>query len=122
LQLSFAICTWALPAIAQYPSSPQITDKFGPGAIAVKLEDWATLPKSGASATSQVARINFVRSEPVAGLASTRLFANDLNGNLYIMDRTSNTFSSYLNFATTFSGQFDASPGYAAGVVTFAFD
>lgn len=107
-------------ALAQYPSGPQITDKNAPGQIAVTLKDWATVPASN-SGNAQVARINFLRSEPVPSLATSRLFANDLNGNLYIVDRNTRSFTPYIDFGSQFA-RFDTSPGFAAGVVTFQFD
>ncbi|MGE5175876.1 MAG: PQQ-dependent sugar dehydrogenase [Hyphomicrobiales bacterium] len=115
------------PALAAYPSSPQITDRDAPGQLSVQLADWATVPKSGPSTTSQVARINFLRAEPVPSLAATRLFANDLNGTLYIVDRATKSFTPYLDFPSIFDGTggtgiFDNDPGLAAGVVTFQFD
>ncbi|HMI30369.1 MAG TPA: hypothetical protein VK527_01430, partial [Candidatus Limnocylindrales bacterium] len=115
------------PALAGYPTGPQITDRDVPGQISVVLEDWTTVPKSGITATSQVARINFMRAEPVPSLASARLFVDDLNGNMYILDRATKSFVSYINFPSVFNGTggtgvFDNSPGYAAGLVTFQFD
>lgn len=115
------------PFLPPYPAGPQITDGNAPGQIAILLADWATVPKSGAGSTSQVARINFLRSEPVAALASSRLFANDLNGHLYVLDRATRGFASYIHFPSVFNGTggtgvFDSSPGFAAGVVTVQFD
>jgi hypothetical protein len=91
------------------------------------LDDFATVPKSGAGTVSQVARLNFLRAEPTATFASTRLFANDLNGKVYIFDRSTKTFGTYLDFPSIFNGMagtgtFDNSPGFAAGVVTIQFD
>ncbi len=91
------------------------------------LSDWTTVPKSGTSATAQVARINFVRTEPVGPLAEIRAFANDLNGRLYILDWATKGFTTYLDFRTIFDGTggtgvFDNSPGLAAGLVTVQFD
>jgi glucose/arabinose dehydrogenase len=114
-------------AVAGYPAGPEITDRDSPGQVSIRLEDWATVPKSGTTATRQVARINFMRAEPVPALAATRLFANDLNGTLYIVDRATKSFISYLDFPSIFDGTggtgvFDNDPGLAAGLVTFQFD
>jgi len=112
---------------ATYPSGPQITDRDAPGQVALLLEDWISVPKSGSGAGSQVARINFINAEPVPALAATRLFANDLNGNVYLVDTATKAFTTYINFPSIFNGTagkgtFDSSPGYAAGVVTLEFD
>ncbi len=96
------------------------------------LEDWLEAPLSarGGSLTNptasprlsgQLARVNFLRSEPgSAALASGRVFLNDNNRNLYIVERTG-TFHTYINFQAVFP-KFDNDPGFAGGVVTFAFD
>lgn len=117
----------SLTALAQYPSEPQITDRDDPGQLTVLLTDWATVPKSGVASSAQVARINFLRAEPVSALAATRLFANDLNGRLFVLDRATRTFTTYLDFRTIFTGSggtgtFDNNPGLAAGLVTVQFD
>jgi glucose/arabinose dehydrogenase len=117
----------SLPALAQYPTGPQITDRDAPGQPSVVLSDCATVPKSGIGASAQVARINFLRAEPVGALAAFRLFAADLNGRLYILDRATKSFTTYLDFASIFNGTggtgvFDNSPGLAAGLVTVQFD
>jgi hypothetical protein len=106
---------------AQYPSSPQIA-KDG---TAIALVDYASLPLSGRSGTNfgdQLARVNFLRSEPTnAPLSATRLFVNDLNRYLYILDKTSRVFTTYINFSRVFP-KFVNNTGLAGGVVTFAFD
>jgi autotransporter-associated beta strand protein len=114
---------------AAYPSAPQITDRYAVGAISVRLTDTFVAPKSATgvgATTGQVARLNFLRSEPVETLASQRCFANDMNGVLSIVDRATGRFSPYLNFDAIFNGvgtgDFDADPGYAAGLVTMQFD
>jgi hypothetical protein len=109
-------------AAAQYPSTFQIA-KDG---TAVVLQDYASLPLSSRSAsinfTNQLGRVNFLRSEPAnAAQSAARFFVNDLNRNLYILDKSSRAFSPYLNFSTIFP-KFDNDPGLAGGLVTFAFD
>jgi hypothetical protein len=93
---------------------------------AVVLENYATVPLSGRSGAvnfaNQLGRINFMRSEPSgAPQAAARFFANDLNRNLYILARSDKSFTSYLNFQDIFP-RFDNDPGFAGGLVTFAFD
>ncbi|MDB6111372.1 MAG: hypothetical protein JWR69_3122 [Pedosphaera sp.] len=114
-------------ARAQYPAGPQIT-KDG---TAVALQDSASLPLSSRTLTtyppaidysSQLGRVNFLRSEPTnAPLWASRFFVNDLNRNLYLLDRSNKTFTIYINFEQVFP-KFDNNPGFAGGLVTFAFD
>ncbi len=111
-------------AQVSYPSTFQITDRDVPGQIAVQLQDYAIAPNSQISQTSgdktatQVARINFMRQDPTN---ANRFVVPDLNGNLYTLDKTTRTFSTYMNFGSIFSG-FDPNPGFAAGLVTIQFD
>src|SRR4051812_16492948 len=114
-------------AQAQYPAGPQI---FKDG-TAVALEDFASLPLSSRTLTtyppaidftSQLGRVNFLRSEPTNALLwASRFFVNDLNRNLYLLDVTNRTFTVYINFEQVFP-KFDNNPGFAGGLVTFAFD
>lgn len=133
VRLVFVLCLSAVAvsalatASAQYPSSPQIA-KDG---TAVALEEFASLPLSSRTTGSyppainyanQLARVNFLRSEPAnAPLSASRFFVCDLNRNLYILNRTSKVFTAYLNFEEVFP-KFDNNPGYTGGLVTFAFD
>ena len=112
---------------AQYPSGPQIT-KDG---TAVLLQDYASLPLSSRTTggypppidfAGQLGRVNFLRSEPAnAPQSSSRFFVNDLNRNLYILDKTTRAFTPYINFEEVFP-KFENDPGFAGGLVTFAFD
>ena len=112
---------------AQYPSSPQIT-KDG---TAVLIEDYASLPLSSVTTDTyppvidfhgQLGRVNSLRSEPAnAPRSSSRFFVNDVNGVLYILDKTTKKFTPYINFAEVFP-KFSTDPGYAGGVISIAFD
>lgn len=112
---------------AQYPTNFQI---FKDG-TAIALEDYASLPLSSRTISTyppatnysdQLGRVNFQRSEPTnAPLSASRFFVNDLNRNLYILDKTSKTFTVYINFETVFP-KFVNTFGLACGLVTFAFD
>ena len=112
---------------ATYPSGPQIT-KDG---TAIVLQDYASLPISSLTVSNyppatnyggQLSRVNFMRQEPAnAPLASNRFFVADNNRNLYILDRTTKVFTTYINFEVVFP-RFINNPGYAGGLVTFAFD
>lgn len=68
--------------------------------ITIELADFATLPMTGAvdgvgNSAGLLARVNFLREEPAG--SKKRLFANDLNGPLYMFDRATKQFSEYLN-------------------------
>jgi hypothetical protein len=98
--------------------------------ITLGLRDYATLPMTGAvdghgQIMGLLARINFIREEP--GRPRNRWFINDLNGPLYIFDRASAKFITYLDFngAKGRPGLFHRLPteqGFANGLITFAFD
>lgn len=100
----------------------------------LQLEDYATVPLSGQFVGSTdnsiyAARVNFLREEP--GGNPDRFFVNDLNGKLYILDRTTKQFTTYLDLhrntsenlsATGLFPAFTRANGYANGFVTFQFD
>ncbi|MGH7945283.1 MAG: PQQ-dependent sugar dehydrogenase [Opitutaceae bacterium] len=104
------------------------------GTVTVQLADYATVPQSGGLDHSTdnavyVARVNFLREEPGGGL--NRLFVCDLNGKLYVLDKSSRQFVTYLDFqrnaseapgATGLFPAFTRAAGYASGLVTFQFD
>jgi hypothetical protein len=102
--------------------------------MTLRLQDYATAPKTGATGAPDdptsfgnsvyLARINFLADDPVN---SNRMFVNDLNGPLYMLDKTTKTFTQYLDFngRGTATGLFDRmfrDAGYATGLVTFQFD
>ena len=94
------------------------------------LEDYASLPLSSVTSSTyppsinfagQLARVNFLRSEPAGPPAlPSRFFVSDSNRYLYILSKADKTFSPYLNFEEVFP-RFDNTPGLSAGFVTFAF-
>ena len=103
--------------------------------ITLRLADYATAPTTGALGTLAdpltfgnsvyLARVNFMAEEPGGG--HNRFFVNDLNGPLYLLDKTTRSFTEYLNFngRGTAPGLFDRlwrENGYATGLVTFQFD
>ena len=104
------------------------------GTVTVQLLDYAAVPQSGVLVNSTdnavyVARVNFLREEPGGGL--NRFFVCDLNGKLYILDKTTKQFATYLDFqrntaeqagATGLFPAFTRAAGYANGLVTFQFD
>jgi hypothetical protein len=101
-----------------------------PGEITLDLRDYATMPMTGAvegkgQVMGLLSRINFIREEP--GRAKNRWFINDLNGPLYIFDKASGKFATYLDFngCDGRSGLFHKLPtdaGFANGFISFAFD
>src|SRR3990172_12230317 len=103
-------------AWAQYPAGAQVA-KDG---TAVLLQDYASLPLSSRTSGSypppinfagQLGRVNFLRSEPAsAPQSSSRFFVNDMNRNLYILDKSTKTFTPYVNFEEVFP-KFDNDPG-----------
>jgi hypothetical protein len=96
--------------------------------LILRLEDFATAPMTGSTTgtgnAGSLARINVLREEPGGG---GRFFVNDLNGPLYILDRKTRTFTTYLDFngRDNRPGLFDKLPfdaGYANGFIGFQFD
>ena len=98
--------------------------------ITLDIRDFTTMPMTGkVDGTGQVmgllARVNFMREEP--GVARNRVFVNDLNGPLYILDKKTEKFTTYLDFNGRDSrpGLFHRLPfesGFGNGFITFAFD
>ncbi|MEO8482569.1 MAG: PQQ-dependent sugar dehydrogenase [Acidobacteriota bacterium] len=96
--------------------------------VVLEISDFATAPMTGSFSggtgnPGSLARINFMRPEPGA---SGRLFVNDLNGPLYILDPQSKQFTTYLDFngRGTATGLFDRLPfaaGFANGLISFQF-
>ena len=62
------------------------------------LTDYVQMPitadNSGDNTRAQLARVNFMRDEP----GGRRFFVNDLNGPLYILDKKTRQFTTYLDF------------------------
>ena len=98
--------------------------------ITLEIRDYATMPMTGkvdgkGQVMGLLARANFMREEP--GGAKNRVFVNDLNGPLYILDKQTGKFTTYLNF----NGR-DGQPGlfrklgnesgFGNGFIGFAFD
>ncbi|MBX3427195.1 MAG: PQQ-dependent sugar dehydrogenase [Pirellulales bacterium] len=99
--------------------------------LTLRLQDFAAAPMTGSvaypSATANsayLARLNFLADDP---LSSDRMFVNDLNGPLYILDKQSKEFTEYLNFngrgsAAGIFPRLYTEAGYATGLVSFQFD
>ena len=98
--------------------------------ITLEIRDFATVPMTGkidgkGQIMGLLARVNFMREEP--GVTRNRIFVNDLNGPLYILDKQSGKFTTYLNFNGR-NGQpclfrrLPTESGFANGFISFAFD
>jgi mono/diheme cytochrome c family protein len=95
--------------------------------LALELADYAQLPitgeLNGQNTRGQLARVNFLRDEP----GGRRLFVNDLNGPLYIVDKKTKAFTTYLDFngAGGRPGlflKFTFERNFAIGLTNFHFD
>ena len=116
-----AVLTTAFAGLAASPSAT------------LEIADYATLPITGlldgtGQTDGMLARVNSLREEPAgAPGGGSRLFLNDLNGPLYILDKTGKTFTTYLDFngRDGHRGIFHKlayEVGYAGGFVSFQFD
>jgi len=114
-------------AVAAYPRAPQI----GPSGIDVVLADFAPAPLSSRTRreyppqldpSNLLNRVSVLRSEPPdAPLSSARFFVSDLNRTLYILDKTTRTFTPYINFEEVFPA-FSNRTSYGVGFGNFVFD
>jgi hypothetical protein len=121
-----AIWGMSVVARAQYPVGPQIL-KDG---TVVLLQDYASLPLSSWTTGSYPPPINFaeqlgrgtvMRSEPSgAPRSSARFFVADQDRHLYILDKASRAFTSYINFELVFQKLLNS--GMALGLIAFQFD
>jgi hypothetical protein len=100
-----------------------------PGQLALRIVDYAALPITGSpdglgNNAGSLARVNVLREEPAP---TRRLFVNDLTGRLYILERSTKSFTTYLDFdgRGTRAGLFDklaVENGLASGLISFEFD
>lgn len=95
--------------------------------LAVELQDYAALPitadNTNTNTRAQLARVNYLRDEP----GGRRFFVNDLNGRLYILDKQTKQFTTYLDFngAEGRPGlfrRFSFKLNFATGLTSFIFD
>jgi hypothetical protein len=114
-----ACITLSLPAWAAGSSSRLTLD----------LKDYVAMPITGTfdglgQTNGMLARVNSIREEPGG---ATRLFVNDLNGPLYIVDKKTKRFTTYLDF----NGRDDRpgvfhklafDNGFAGGLISLQFD
>jgi mono/diheme cytochrome c family protein/glucose/arabinose dehydrogenase len=82
----------AVTAAPAAPAAPAVPRKT------LELTDYIPMPITGElggeNTRGQLARVNFLRDEP----GGKRFFVNDLNGPLYILDKTTRQFTTYLDF------------------------
>jgi len=98
-----------------------------PRRLTLELEDYAALPvtadNTNDNTRAQLARVNYMREEP----GGRRFFVNDLNGPLYILDKRTKAFTTYLDFngaggrAGLFP-KFTFERNFATGLTSFLFD
>ena len=84
---------WALALVAGLSLSAR-----QPPASTLELADYVQMPitgeLNGENTRGLLARVNFLRDEP----GGRRFFVNDLNGPLYILDKKTREFTTYLDF------------------------
>ena len=95
--------------------------------MVITVEDYAAAPitgmTSGIGNIASLSRVNVLREEPGG---AGRFFVSDLNGPLYILDKTTKAFTTYLDFngRDAKPGLFDklhTSAGFANGLISFQF-
>lgn len=106
------------PATAADPTRPRKT---------LALADYVQMPITGEPrgdlTRGLLARVNFLREEP----GGRRFFVNDLNGPLYILDKSTRQFTTYLDF-NGLAGRpglfqkFTFERNFATGLINFIFD
>jgi mono/diheme cytochrome c family protein len=91
------------------------------------LADYAQMPITGdlggENTRGQLARVNFMRDEP----GGRRFFVNDLNGPLYVLDKQTKAFTTYLDFngrngRPGLFPKFTFERNLAIGLTNFIFD
>jgi mono/diheme cytochrome c family protein len=94
---------------------------------ALELADYVQMPMTGEVAgentRGELARVNFLREEP----GGRRFFVNDLNGPLYILDKQSKRFTTYLDFnglagRPGLFAKLTFERNFATGLINFIFD
>ena len=95
--------------------------------LILQLADYAQLPITGEldgqNTRGQLARVNFLRDEP----GGRRFFVNDINGPLYILDKQTKAFTTYLDFNGAggrpgLFRKFTFERNFAIGLTNFLFD
>ena len=93
----------------------------------LELAEYVRMPitadPTGDNTRAQLARVNFMREEP----GGRRFFVNDLNGPLYILDKASKQFTTYLDFnglegRPGLYQRFTFQRNFAMGLINVVFD
>lgn len=93
----------------------------------LELAEYVQMPitadPTGDNTRAQLARVNFMREEP----GGRRFFVNDLNGPLYILDKASKQFTTYLDFnglegRPGLYPRFTFQRNFAMGLINVVFD
>ena len=96
-------------------------------AMTLELADYVQMPITGEldgqNTRGLLARVNFLRDEP----GGRRFFVNDLNGPLYILDKQTKAFTTYLDFNGAggrpgLFPKFTFERNFAIGLTNFLFD
>jgi hypothetical protein len=118
--LTLALLAAGVPALTAIGDSSEVT---------LEIKDYVAMPITGrldgqGQTDGMLARVNSMREEPGR---TTRFFINDLNGPLYIFDKATKAFTTYLDFNGRDGHRglfhklgFDA--GFAGGLTTIQFD
>jgi mono/diheme cytochrome c family protein len=116
----------AVAANADVESTPVAAASATPRRT-LQLADYVQMPMTGdlggENTRGELARVNFLRDEP----GGRRFFVNDLNGPLYILDKQTKRFTTYLDF-NGLAGRpglfrkFTFERNFATGLTNFIFD
>jgi mono/diheme cytochrome c family protein len=108
-------------AVASMPAAAEASRQV------LQLADYIQMPVTaddkGENTRAELARVNFLRDEPGGG----RFFVNDLNGPLYILDKKTKQFTTYLDF-NGLAGRpglferFTFQRNFATGLINVLFD
>jgi mono/diheme cytochrome c family protein/glucose/arabinose dehydrogenase len=113
--------------LAALAAAGPFAQQQAPSRLALELQDYAVLPvtadNTNDNTRAQLARVNFLRDEP----GGRRFFLNDLNGPLYILDKHTKAFTTYLDFNGAggrpgLFPKFTFERNFATGLTNFVFD
>jgi hypothetical protein len=103
---------------------------FAQEQLTIELKDFVVMPITGkvdgtGQTDSMLSRVNGLREEP--GGSARRVFINDMNGPLYIVDKDTKKFTTYLDFngreaKPGMFHRFAYEAGYGTGFAHFQFD
>jgi mono/diheme cytochrome c family protein len=117
--------TWAIAALTV--SVWQSLAAQPASRLTLELTDYLQMPITGEldgqNTRGLLARVNFLRDEP----GGRRFFINDLNGPLYIVDKQTKVFTTYLDFnglggRPGLFQRFTFERNFATGLITVVFD